>query len=280
MDIQSVEPDDTGLSVWVVVGVGVVVVALISVSASLLILEFTRVEIGAPERSDSAGSPTSGTLRVWSDTTLAADHNGDIIIEADHLTLDCAGFTITGPGRTKDFHGVSLWRKTGVTVKNCFITNHNAGFLINQSNGNVFTNNTVSGVRTGFTLFASDHNTIERNLVIDASDWFAYGLLEGSDSNTLTNNNAKSTGIGFMTVGSNNIFNSNEATLTSGVGIAVDGGGSKNNTFARNTITNNSGVGIEDTTTGAGGDAGTDNSYNNNVCDENKRGDSSPGGLC
>ena len=61
---------------------------------------------------------TSGTLVIASNTTLTEDHDGNIVIEADNVTLDCVGHTITGPGD----NGIFFQFRTGVTVKNCRVT--------------------------------------------------------------------------------------------------------------------------------------------------------------
>jgi hypothetical protein len=72
------------------------------------------------------------TLIVTEDTTLTEDHFGEVYIEADGVTLDGNGHTITGPGvwmwnstqRMWDVSwGIKIKGRTGVTVKNCHVTN-------------------------------------------------------------------------------------------------------------------------------------------------------------
>ena len=84
MDIQPIEAEDTGLSVWVVVHVVVVAAALISVPAWYLFREFTRMEIGSPEKGGSKGPPASGTLRVRSDTAVTAIHRAPTPANTKH----------------------------------------------------------------------------------------------------------------------------------------------------------------------------------------------------
>ena len=62
---------------------------------------------------------TSGTLRITEDTTLGADHFGQIVIAADDVTLSCAGHAVRGPGSGPPYHGIVLDGTTGVTVRNC-----------------------------------------------------------------------------------------------------------------------------------------------------------------
>lgn len=286
-DIEPVESDDTGVAIWTVVAVAVAVVSLLSVPAWFLIREVMTVEIGAPQ--GAASSPdrqgavaTDGTMTILVDTVLAADHDGDIVIGAHNVMLDCAGHTITGPGRLSVRNGINVFQKSGVTVKNCFIEEFNAGFLINQSDDNTFTNNTVSHVRTGFTLFESDNNKISRNNVSDATDWFGYGLLDGSDENVLSENTATSvSGVGFMSWGANrNSFRDNEASNNTGNGFGANDPNTTGNTYIGNIANDNTGRGIEDNTTGGTGDDGTANTYTGNVCEGNAGGGSHPRDLC
>lgn len=287
-DIKPVESDDTGVAIWTVVAVAVVAVSLLSVPAWYLIREVMTVAIGAPEGTASSGdgqvpaTATVGTMTILVDTVLAADHDGEIVIGADNVRLDCAGHTITGPGRLQALHGINVFQRSGVTVKNCFIMEFNAGFLINQSDGNTFTNNTVSHVRTGFTLFGSDNNTISRNIVSDATDWFGYGLFDGSDENVLSENTATSiSGVGFMSWGANrNSFRDNKASNNSGNGFGSNDPNTTANTYTDNIANDNTGRGIEDNTTGGSGDGGTANIYMGNVCEGNAGGGSHPGDLC
>lgn len=286
-DIEPVESDDAGVAIWTVVAGAVVAVSLLSVPAWFLIREVMTVEIGAPQGAASSNDgqgvvAADGTMTILVDTVLAADHNGDIVIGANNVMLDCAGHTIAGPGRLSVLHGINVSQKSGVTVKNCFIEEFNAGFLINQSDGNTFTNNTVSHVRTGFTLFGSDNNTITRNIVSDATDWFGYGLLDGSDENVLSENTATSvSGVAFMSWGANgNSFRDNEASNNTGNGFGANDPQTAGNTYTGNIANDNTGRGIEDNTTGGSGDGGTANTYDGNVCEGNAGGGSHPRGLC
>ena len=279
-DIQPVESEDTGVSVFVLAGVAVVVLALLSVPAFFLIRDLLTIDIGAPDVSGTSAPPTRGKRTIVFDTTLMADHNGSVFIEANNVTLDCAGHTITGPGRGGSVHGIHVARRTGVTVKNCVVTGFNAGFLIGQSDANTFSNNTVTKVSSGFTLMRSNNNTISRNIVDDANEWFGYGTFQGSENNEFVNNRAISVGgVAFMAwQGDDNIWEGNEATGNFGIGFAANTT-TRDNTFKDNLSKGNTGFGIEDQTTGSG-HAGTGNFYEDNVCEENGNGASSPGGLC
>ena len=67
---------------------------------------------------------TTGTWLLTHSTTLQADYYGNIVIETDNVTLDCAGHTIHGPGDSQIPAGVLITGASGVTVKRCVV----AGF--------------------------------------------------------------------------------------------------------------------------------------------------------
>ena len=75
-------------------------------------------------------SATADPLIITATTTLTANHIGNIIIATDGVTLDCAGFVVIGSGGPAAGSGIELQGRTGVTVKNCIVTNFNAGFRL------------------------------------------------------------------------------------------------------------------------------------------------------
>jgi parallel beta-helix repeat protein len=230
------------------------------------------------------GPSTTGTLTVTESTTLIQNHKGNIVIAADNITLDCAGHTLIGPGRTFGFTGIDINQRTGVTVRNCVVQDFSSGIVVRQSDGNTFTANSITRVDRGFWLDGSDGNTLTNNSVIDAIDWFGYGVFDGSDGNELRGNTATGVkGVGFIVwASSNNVLTDNVASK-SGNGFGANEVGTVGNVFTGNTSNDNTGWGIEDQTPlfgGGTGDAGTDNNYSNNSCSGNGAGPSSPPGLC
>ena len=226
---------------------------------------------------------TTGTLSIVVDTTLTEDHNGRIIIGADNVTLDCAGYTITGPGRDAGVPGINLVGRSGVTVENCVLRDFNDAFRIEQqSNENTFRHNSMSHLRQGFTIQNSHDNVLIGNWVSDATDWFGYGIFNNSQGNELRANIATGVrGVGFMIAGAtNNVFVDNVALNNIGNGFGANDPGTGRNTYRRNTSNNNTGTGFEDNTVDGTGDGGTDNTYVDNTCVLNGAGGSSPGGLC
>jgi parallel beta-helix repeat protein len=159
-----------------------------------------------PRSTDLAGS----TLLLSSDTTLRNDHQGSVEVEADDVTLDCAGHTISGPGtRAEDeygFIGILLDGRTGVTVRDCRVSGFDHGILLTARLGS-----------------GSDGNRILDNV--------AFGnRLDGirvneSEHNVLTGNVASSNGEnGFAIVGSSNVLSQNQAFGNELDGFAVGGG--------------------------------------------------------
>ena len=81
---------------------------------------------------------------ITADTILEADMpclGNAITIDADNIVLDCAGHSITGDGSG---NGIYLSSRTGVTVKNCVVTNFGAGITLESSSYNTLTGNTAN----------------------------------------------------------------------------------------------------------------------------------------
>jgi len=142
---------------------------------------------------DLAGS----TLLVTSDTTLRHDHRGSVEVEADDVTLDCAGHTISGPGtRAEDefgFVGILLDGRTGVTVRNCRVSGFDYGILLtgrwgSGSHGNRLIDNASTGNRLdGVRVEESEHNVLTGN---NASSNGQHGFAILGNSNVVTRNQA------------------------------------------------------------------------------------------
>ena len=220
---------------------------------------------------------TSETRTIVTDTVLTADHDGEIVIGADGVTLDCAGHAITGPGFWSPSPGVLVDRRVNITVKGCTVSGFNDGFRVQHSDNNTFSANKVSNVRQGFTLHDSEDNTLTGNSVIGASDWFGYGLFDGSNRNELRENTATAvSGVGFMIHGAhNNVLIDNYSSNNWGNGFGANPPAT-GNTYTANRAHDNTNHAFGDNTTGRTGDMGTDNIYIDNVC----TGTSHPNGIC
>ncbi len=167
------------------------------------------------------------TLRITEDTTLTEDYNGHIVIAADDITLDGNGHTITGGGvwmwnstqRMWDVaRGISVKGRTGVTVKNCRVTNFAMGLMLDRSDGCTLQNNTVyDNIWGGISVQFSTNNTVLGNTVystrddVNDEDGTAFSV-EVSYENIFKDNVANDNGAGFLTsMACSNTFEGNVA---------------------------------------------------------------------
>jgi parallel beta-helix repeat protein len=171
----------------------------------------------------SPASATSGTLHIGSDTTLAENHYGSIVIDADDVTLDCAGFRVAGPSSDPSVQeGIVVAYRSGVTIRDCTVEGFPRGILLESSTATtVVANRLIGNGDYGLFLFDADANVIAHNEAT-GNPGSAYG---GSDfdRNTFEHNTATGNGgNGFeMTRSSNNTFRLNVATKNGGSGFKV-----------------------------------------------------------
>ncbi len=206
---------------------------------------------------------------ITTSTTLDSDmfcSGTGITIGADNIVLDCAGHSITGTGPDISmYRGIYLFGRTGVTVKNCVVTNFGAGITIESGSYNTLTGNTASSnVWPGIELQSSSHNTLTSNTAINNGQ-FGFGIFE-STYNTLTNNTVDSNKRNDiqLSTSSYNILTGNvvKNSLNGGISLGVS---SEHNLITGNTINNNAREGIW-----------TDSSFNeitnNNIHNNNGQG--------
>ncbi|MGH9893443.1 MAG: right-handed parallel beta-helix repeat-containing protein, partial [bacterium] len=153
----------------------------------------------------SAPSPLMAQTVIRTNTTLTADHVGEIVIGTHGVILDCSGRRISGGTA-----GITLNGKTGVTVKNCVVSNTVNGIVLSSSSGNTFEANTVEGNAGGFHLTASGGNTFKGNIASRHSQFgFRFeGFSTGNNlrENTIANN---ARGIDVVLSSGNFIINNN-----------------------------------------------------------------------
>ncbi len=191
--------------------------------------------------SASAANPACGST-IYANTTLDSNMSCSaegIIIGANNITLDCAGYSMTGANNATG-NGVYLNGKTGVTVKNCVITKFNNGIRFEYSSGNTISNNTTNLTNRGIFGTNSGRNTISNNT---ANSNVLQGILiahPGSDSNTISNNttNYNGDGIGLYR-SSYNIVSGNTMSFNNGTAISLWGGSANYNTIFNNTMNSN-----------------------------------------
>jgi parallel beta-helix repeat protein len=205
---------------------------------------------------------TDGEMVVTENTTLTEDHNGNIVIGADGITLDCDAHTVTGSGSGV---GVQLDSRTGVTVRNCHVVQFDVGFEVGAGSSSVdLEGNTADGNGQGFVISGSTAVTLTENEANNNASWGII-LTVGTTSSILSKNSASGNekiGFALNTVSGNelvenrsnghetnfDLLDSDNNTLEGNVANGGFRGFAVSNSDG-NTITNNSVVG---TTGGAG----------------------------
>jgi hypothetical protein len=119
-----------------------------------------------------------GELRIRSNTTLTTDRYGDVVFDADDITLDCANHQVHISSYTKLNHGskaaIYADSKTGITIKNCVIVGGFDHSLQIENSASV----TVSNVTASTTaVFFNDNRTAATGLTLSGS----IGLILASD---------------------------------------------------------------------------------------------------
>jgi len=207
---------------------------------------------------------TTGPMTIIEDTTLTQNHEGNIIIGADDITLDCNNRTVSSLASGTGV-GIDLSNRTGVTVRNCHVQDFDVGFRLFESDRNRFHYNTAEGnAGTGFGVVSnSNENEFDENTAIDNGgngfsvslnsneNKFHYNIANGnnrgitargnSNKNEFEENTANGNEMdGFqLSLDSNkNKFHYNTAEGNGRHGFGVFSG-SSNNTFKENTATGN-----------------------------------------
>ena len=192
---------------------------------------------------------TVGTLFITEDTTLTENHEGNIIIDADGVTLDCHFFTVSGTGSG---NGIELTNRSGVRVRRCNVQGFTFGFDINFSSDNMFEENMSENNRNGFRLAGSSSNTFTKN-ISENNVLNGILILRESDGNTFTENTVSgNTADGFfLSRSSNNTLTKNNADNNGQNGFNVVAT-SELNTFIENEGCGNAVFDARDGSTGAG----------------------------
>ncbi|MBE0429572.1 MAG: right-handed parallel beta-helix repeat-containing protein [Thermoleophilia bacterium] len=231
-------------------------------------------------RDDAAGGDCF-KAGVWDagtkSCTLTGDFSGKFVIESDGVTLDGAGYTVTGagpddpadfvPGPDGGGDAVYVYRRTGVTIKNIFFTRFDysvnlvessnvtvtgitsslsglAGISLEGASGNVLAANTISnpGINTGICVgYGSTGNTITGNTISDSARGIYLHTL--SDGNAITYNSLTGNdwGLTLFEADSGNLLQGN--IVSGGIhGIYLND--ESNDAIVRNNTISGAGTGI------------------------------------
>lgn len=163
---------------------------------------------------------TSGTLNIAVDTVLTEDHTGNIIITADDVTLDCAGYRVSD----STGNGIELIERSGVTIQHCEVVGHDeSGIVVDGGFENIGSNNTISmntiseNGSSGISVVNSSYNLIAQNTI------------EGNYLDGITNINLSQHNTIFRNIITNNgndgIFMAFEANENKLIGNRINGNG-------------------------------------------------------
>jgi parallel beta-helix repeat protein len=186
-------------------------------------------------RSDGIVEPATPLITAIGGVyTLRGDFtNTSLVVERDGITLDGAGYSITGHG-TGYGEGVDITNRTNVTVKNLVINQFGVGILMDHASKNTLSGNKMTTF-SAFHMINADGNNITDNISTKG-----YGIYGGGSDNCIVNNSFSGVlsgggnGMGIYLGGNNNTISSN--TITHGVSINM--GNSQFNTISYNTILN------------------------------------------
>ena len=157
--------------------------------------------------------------------TANASINGStcFTVTAANVTLDCAGFSVTGNNSTATYGIYS--NQFNTTIKNCNISNFNYGIYYQNSANGTINGNNVSASSGNAVLVKTSNYTIVANNIINNSNGAALQLTASLDT-IIANNTAISplnAAIG-VTTASNRASLSNNTILASFYGLYLDGG--------------------------------------------------------
>jgi len=192
---------------------------------------------------------TSGTLYLTSNTSLKEDHYGSIIINADNVTLDCAGHAVLGPGST----GILANARSHVTVRNCRVSGFGAGIVLWQSTSSTVAGNTVSdssgwGAGGFWGVGIGGYGVVDSAFfdnVSDANGGFGLSLFYSSGTTLSQNRATNNASIGFwISDSTGNTLTGNTASGNSGEGFEIPNG-SSSNLLVANTSTGNGSDGFQ-----------------------------------
>lgn len=232
----------------------------------------------------AAGQDTVGCGDVITeDTTLTADigpcPGHGLIIEADGVTLDLGGHTVTGDPnarRAPDKAGVLSYRSSGVTVTNGTVENFDGGVVIRGGSGNtvrrVTTRDNVNyriptgrdstiddidretgpfcDYGDGIALFNTSDNMIEHNEVTGNGPYGGVSLVGNSDDNTVSKNKILDNDVlnvnpdGEITIcgGPPGVMSEGRMSMT--IGVKIEGPGAEHNLVEGNQVRNASMAGV------------------------------------
>jgi len=150
---------------------------------------------GLVTAADCGVTPCSCGDTVTADYTMASDLTGcagdGLMIGADSITLDCAGFMIKGTDASNS-KGISMEELDDITVTDCTVKDFSIGLYINASDA-VITGSNMTDGDVGIELFNSEKSQITSTILEHNDDFGA--KLTNSTENKFSNNKFVDNGV-------------------------------------------------------------------------------------
>ncbi|MHC4646199.1 MAG: right-handed parallel beta-helix repeat-containing protein [Planctomycetota bacterium] len=170
--------------------------------------------------------PSDTTIGTWDSVnrvyTLTGNVSGPIVVDESDLTLDGAGYTVTGSGSG---NGIFLYTRTGVTVQNVTAQGFDTGIYLALSHGNVLTCNTLSSNNPyGIWLDYSNNNTLNGNAASGSHEGIRVDHANGNTimENTMSGND---NGIRLYYANNSQIYSNNFVDNTTRQAYVTGGSG-------------------------------------------------------
>ncbi len=167
-------------------------------------------------------------------------------ITAQNITLDCAGYSITGNNSTSTYGVYS--NQFNTTVKDCQISNFDAGIFMEGANQSTVRNNTVNLTKanynepafsSGIVLYDGTDNSLVFGNNVTSMGGLGIFIHTNSTFNTIANNTVNTSGrraINLHTSADSNLVENNTAYSASNTSLIIQIG-SRNNTVRQNSLT-------------------------------------------
>jgi parallel beta-helix repeat protein len=193
----------------------------------------------------AVGAHATSTWYINSNTTLTEDHYGSIVIDADNVTLDCAGWRVVG---TNGSDGIVIDGHSGVAVRNCIIQQFVYGIVVSNASAGLLEHNEVrwNGL-SGIAVAGSVDIVVRQNTMHENGFDAGYSGIDveyGSSDVVVSGNTSwGNAGNGFYTYQSSNLVFDNNGAFSNWRGFDLDLEVT-DSTFSNNRAVNNAGDGF------------------------------------
>jgi parallel beta-helix repeat protein len=168
-------------------------------------------------RSDGRVDPSTPQISINGNvyTFTAPFTNTTIIVERDGITIDGAGYSMTGHSLNYG-NAIDISNRTNITIKNLVVNQFGIAVVMQHTQNNILIENKLSTF-TAFMLASADNNYIVNNTSTQG-----YGIYGTGSNNQIMNNSfigslssGGGNGMGMLLTGSHNIVSNN--TVVHGV---------------------------------------------------------------